>query len=178
MNLHVALLLFTALAVPLPAQSATAPKAGAFDVGQNVAGAVVGFGSIGSATASIGGRFEHAIKELPSVGNGILGFALDADFYHYTDAFDSGVSLTYIPIGGSVNYHFRLDDHRWDPFLGAGLGYSIASVSGSGSRVTAGSTLYLISRAGVRYFYSPNVAFQADAGAGAAALSLGVVFRM
>jgi SH3-like domain-containing protein len=168
-------------AAPVPSrkvastQSAPATTAGGFEVNQNLVGAVVGVGGLGSATASVGGRFEHAVKELPSLSNGILGFALDADFYHFADGF--GDSFTYIPIGATANYHFRIDDRRWDPFLGAGLGYSIVNFSGSGIG-TATSALYVITRAGVRYFFKPNVAFHADVGVGAAALNLGVVWKM
>ena len=66
------------VAVVAQAQTPHPEKPSAFEPGQNVAGAVVGFGSIGSATASVGGRYEHAIRTLPDLGNGVLGFALDA----------------------------------------------------------------------------------------------------
>jgi hypothetical protein len=177
MRSYLSALLCAVCTTTLAAQS-PAKIAGTFDAGQNVAGAVIGFGNLGNASASFGGRFEHAIKPLPDFGNGVLGFALDADFYHYSDAFGSGTSLTYIPVGASLNYHFHMDDGRWDPFLGAGLGYSIVNASGEGTSATASSAAYLITRAGFRYFYSSSMAFQLDAGAGAAALSLGIVWKM
>jgi hypothetical protein len=140
---------------------------------------VIGVGGLGGASIAFGGRYEHAIKELPGLGDGILGFSLDADYYSYSTQFiGGGVSWHYLPIGAAANYHFKLDDRKWDPFLGLGLGYAIASVSGGGTTYTANSGLYFIGRAGVRYFYADKVAFQLDAGAGAATLSFGVIFRM
>jgi hypothetical protein len=40
------------------------------------------------------------------------------------------------------------------------------------------SALYFIGRAGIRYFYKPNMALYADAGAGAATLNVGVTFKL
>ncbi len=147
-----------------------------FTPGYTGLGPVIGLGGINGANLAIGGRFEHAIKDLPSMGNGILGFGIDVNYYSYsTGVLSNHASWSYMPIGFSANYHIRLDDREWDPFVGLGLGYEIVSVSGFGS---ASSGLYLIARAGARYFFSPNMAVQADVGAGAATLSLGLIFKI
>ena len=80
----------------------------------------VGFGSVGSASMAFGGRFEKALKPLPSLGNGMLGIQVGLTYYSWSDAF---FSYKYIPIGVTANYHFKLSDPKIDPFLGLGLGY-------------------------------------------------------
>lgn len=168
---------------PTPVRNAPSPsKSGrGFEVGNTGLGPVIGFGGIGDASLAFGGRLEYALKELPDLGGGILGIGLDANYYSYSRqyaGFGGDVSWSYMPIGASANYHFKLDDRAWDPFLGLGLGYDIASVSGGGATYTASSALYFIGRAGVRYFFADRAAFQLDAGAGAATLSFGVIFKM
>ena len=84
-------------------------------------GPVVGLGGIGGASASFGGRFEHAIKPLPDLGNGMLGIQAAFDYYSWsTDFTGYSWSYKYIPIGVTANYHFKLDEPKIDPFVGAG----------------------------------------------------------
>lgn len=169
------------IATTLSAQS-PAPSSGAtryFDVGYTAIGPVVGLGGIGGASLAFGGRFERAVKALPDLGDGILGIGVDADFYQYSSSYLGGSSsVTYIPFGVSANYHFRPDNVKWDPFLGLGLGYSMVTVSGGGASASEMSGIYVIARGGVRYFWSKQSALQVDAGAGAAALSVGVLFKL
>ncbi len=143
-------------------------------------GVVVGIGNLGSASASFGGRFEHIFKVLPDLGNGLLGIGVSADYYSYSSG--SNYSFKYIPIGATMNYHFKLENTKFDPFIGAGLGYQIINCSYSGIGITANlcgnSAIYFIGRAGGRYFFTPSVAAYADVGAGAATLNLGVTFKM
>lgn len=150
-----------------------------FDVGYTGLGPAVGLGGIGSANLAFGGRLEHAVTALPDMGGGILGIGVDIDVYQYSNPYSGGsAGLTYIPIGVTANYHFKLDNPKWDPFLGLGVGYSTVSVSGGGTTITATSGFYAIGRAGVRYFWGKRLALQLDTGAGAAALSLGVIFSL
>lgn len=142
-------------------------------------GPAIGIGGIGSASMAIGGRFERALKDLPDMGNGVLGLSVDVNYYSYSRGFIGGrASWSYMPIGVAANYHIKLDNREWDPFVGLGLGYSIASVSGGGGVYTASSDLYFIGRAGVRWFFSDKMALQADVGAGAATLSIGLIFKI
>jgi hypothetical protein len=171
----VALLTYT-VSAQSPSPTATPRN---FDVGYTAIGPVVGLGGIGGASLAFGGRFERAVKALPDLGGGILGIGIDADFYQYSSHYFGGSSsFTYIPFGVSANYHFKLDNAKWDPFLGLGLGYSMVSISGGGASASATSGIYAIARGGVRYFWSNRSALQVDAGAGAAALSVGVVFKL
>jgi hypothetical protein len=161
-------------------------KAGtaSFGVGYTDIGAVVGLGGVGSASASFGGRFEHAIKPLPDLGNGILGIQAAFDYYSWSSSFVGySWSYKYIPVGVTANYHFKLNDQpKIDPFVGAGLGYNIVNCSFSGTGISNAcgysSGIYFIGRAGARYFFSPKMAVYGDVGAGGATLNLGVTFKL
>jgi hypothetical protein len=152
-------------------------KSGGFGMGYTDIGPTVGLGNIGNANLSIGGRFEHAIKPLPDLANGMLGIEASFDYYSYSNAF---YSVKYIPLGVTANYHFKLDDPKIDPFVGLGLGYQIINCSFEGSSTTGcnNSALYFIGRLGARYFFAPNMSVYGDVGAGAATLNLGLMFKV
>lgn len=175
------LAIFSALAVaPHFAAAQTTPVAGGtgFGLGYTDIGPAVGLGNIGGAGASFGGRLEHAIKALPDMGNGILGLEASFDYYSWSNR---SASFRYIPIGVTANYHFKVSEPKFDPFLGAGLGYQMIScdLKGSGlGDLCSNSALYFIGRAGARYFFKPGMAGYADVGAGAATLSIGLMFKM
>jgi hypothetical protein len=145
--------------------------------GYSDVGVVVGFGNLSDASLSFGGRYENVFKKLPDLANGLLGFEVSADVYSYSR---SGASVRYIPIGATANYHFPIDPkNKVDLFLGAGLGFQSVSCSGFGTRGCGfNSALYVIGRAGGRYFFSPRTALYADLGAGAAAINVGLTFKM
>lgn len=169
-------------AVPGAAQTRSA--SGGFATGYTDIGAVVGVGGLNGASASFGGRFEHAFKNLPDLGNGTLGIQVGAEWYSwsYNPIPGYSYSVSYIPIFGTLNYHFKLDDPKWDPFVGAGLGYYIVNCSSSGvgfnGACNYSSALYFVGRAGGRYFFSPKMAAYADVGAGGAALNIGLTFKL
>jgi hypothetical protein len=146
-------------------------------LGYTDVGAVVGLGGINGASAAFGGRFEKVFKKLPDLGDGLLGIGVSADVYSY----DVGIgSIRAIPFGATANYHFKLDPkNKLDAFLGAGLGFQTVSCSGFGT-IGCGSSsgVYFIGRAGGRYFLKPNLALYADAGAGSAAISIGVTVKL
>lgn len=147
-------------------------------LGYTDVGAVIGLGGINGASAAFGGRFEKIFKKLPDLGDGLLGIGVSADVYSY----DVGPgSVRYIPFGATANYHFKIDPkNKLDAFLGAGLGFQTISCSGFGTGTGCGfsSGVYFIGRAGGRYFLKPNLALYADAGAGSAAISIGVTFKL
>ncbi len=146
-------------------------------LGYTDVGGVIGLGNIGSASVAFGGRFERVFKKLPDLGDGLLGIGISADVYSY----DYGPgTLRYIPFGATANYHFKLDPkNKLDAFLGAGLGFQSISCTGPATGCGSyGSGVYFIGRAGGRYFLKPNLALYADAGAGAATVSIGVTFKL
>ena len=160
-------------------QSASAQTRGApiFGVGYTDIGPVIGLGNLGEASVSFGGRFERGIKALPTLGNGMLGIQVGAQYYSWSSG---GYSIRWIPIGVTANYHFKLDEPKIDPFAGLGLGYTSVSCSfsGTGSCSAYDSEIYLIARAGVRYFFSPSMALYGDVGAGGATLNVGLMFKL
>ena len=177
MTMAVALLAVTAQAAAAQAKGGTS----SFGLGYTDIGAVVGLGGLNGASASFGGRFEHAIKALPDLGNGILGIGVSADYYSWSAGFTGySWSYKYIPIGVTANYHFKVENTKFDPFIGLGLGYNLVSCSfsGNGSSSNCGysSGIYAIGRVGGRYFFNPKMAAYADAGAGAATLNIGLMW--
>ena len=173
--------MMTALAcLALVTQTAAgqAKGAGSFSVGYTDIGPAIGIGGINGASATFGGRLEHAFKALPDLGNGILGIQGSFEYYSWSAG---PYSYKYVPLGVTANYHFRVQDEpKIDPFIGVGLGYQIisCSFSGTGNDFCNNSDIYLIARAGARYFFAPNMAFYGDVGAGAATLNLGIMFKI
>lgn len=167
-----------------PAAAQMKGGGGGFGPGYTDVGAVVGIGGLNGASASFGGRFEHGFKTLPDLGNGTLSFQVGAEWYSWSyNPFPGfSYSVSYVPIFGSINYHFHLDDPKWDPFIGAGLGYYYVSCSSTGTGFNGAcsysSSLYFVGRAGGRYFFNPKWAAYADVGAGGAALNLGLTFKL
>jgi hypothetical protein len=152
------------------------PVQGQVSRGYSDVGFVLGLGNVGDANLSFGGRYENIFKRLPDLGNGLLGFHVSADVYSY----GNNATIRVIPIGATMNYHFPIDPaNKVDLFLGAGLGFNTVSCSGFGS-IGCGrnSGLYVIGRAGGRYFFTPRTALYADLGAGAATVNLGLTFKL
>jgi hypothetical protein len=155
-----------------------------FGLGYTDVGGVVGLGGLNGASAAFGGRFEHAIKALPEMGNGMLGIQVAASYYSWSSSFVGySWSYKYIPIGVTANYHFKMNEPKFDPFVGLGLGYNVVSCSFEGAGVGNSdcgysSGIYAIGRAGARYFFSPKMAAYGDVGAGGATLNVGVMFKL
>jgi hypothetical protein len=173
----VAALALVAASVLAPSATSAQDEAG-FTASYTDIGATVGLGGLGDASLAFGGRFEKAIKALPDLNDGILGIQAAVDYYSWSGF---GYSWSYIPIGVTANYHFNLENARIDPFLGAGLGYSMVSCDYTGVGAfdcgTYSSAIYFIGRAGIRYFLS-RLALYADLGAGAATLNVGAMFKI
>lgn len=165
------------IAQPAAAQAKGKSSSTGFGVGYTDIGPAIGLGGIGSASASFGGRFEHGFKALPDLANGILGIEASFDYYSWSSGF---YSQKYIPIGVTANYHFKVSEPKFDPFIGLGLGYRILTCdySGLGLGSCANSAIYPIGRLGARYFFQPSMAGYLDVGAGAAALNIGLMFKI
>jgi hypothetical protein len=169
----------TIAAVALVAVSAQGSSAQGFTQGYLDIGPTIGLGGIGDAGIALGARLEKGIKPLESLGGGMLGIQAGFDYYSYDFGF--GGNLTYIPIGVTANYHFKLSDQKFDPFVGLGLGFEIVTCDFPGSTFGCDvydSGIYFIGRAGARYFFSDKMAFYGDLGAGAATISLGIMFKL
>jgi hypothetical protein len=179
-QLTTAIATFVILAVP----SLEARAQGGIGMGYTDLGAVVGLGNTGDAGIAFGGRFEKVFKSLPDMNNGLLGLQVAADWWswNYNYFGTSSSSVSYIPIGVTANYHFKMDNKKIDPFVGAGLGYQIVNascvVNGVDYCGSYSSSIYFIAKGGIRYFLNTNTALYADVGAGAATLSVGATWKM
>lgn len=153
-------------------------------VGYTDIGAVIGLGGVGGASFALGGRFEKVIRSLPDLGGGMLGVQVGVDWWSWNQSFGgSSSSVSWIPIGVTANYHFKMEQTKWDPFLGAGLGYQIVNATCvyQGVDYCGGaysSAIYFITKAGIRYFMNANMAIYADVGVGAATLNVGAVWKL
>jgi hypothetical protein len=179
-----ALALF-AQATAVEAQTTRAPSGASasdegFTPGHVDVGPVIGLGGIGDASLSFGGRFEFAFLQLPNFPDGILSIGGGVDHYSYD--LGSFGSFSYTPIGVTVNFHYRLENRKIDPFAGFGFGNYIVTApdtcSAFGASCSYNSGVYPIARAGIRYFWQPNLALYADAGSGAGALHVGLMFKI
>lgn len=171
------------------AKPATSSSGEGFGLGYTDLGPVIGFGGLSyGGSVAIGGRFEHAIKAVPDMGNGMLGIQVGLSYYSSSQS-GGGCSwnVSAMPIGGTVNYHFHMEEKKWDPFVGLGLGYvNYSAGSGCifggvnyGGSSSYNSGLFFTGRVGVRYFVSPKVALYGDLGAGSfGALNLGAMFKV
>lgn len=147
-----------------------------FRLGYTDVGATIGVGGIGAASVSFGMRFEHALRGVPDLADGLIGIQAGFDYYAWSEP---GYKWSYVPVGATANYHFKLENEKLDPFVGFGLGYSIVSCSYSGlGDLCSNSALYFIGRAGGRYFVNDKLSLYGDVGAGAATLNLGVMMRL
>src|SRR5688572_31708510 len=164
------------LAALASAIAASAGQAqGGIALGYTDIGAVLGIGGVGEASFALGGRFEKVIKPLPDLGDGLLGIQVGADWWSWD--FGSGYSVSYIPIGVTANYHFKMENKKIDPFLGAGLGYQIVNATCvyQGVDYCGGaysSEIYFITKGGIRYFMNSSTVLYADVGVGAATLNV------
>ena len=158
---------------------ATAQAHGGFGAKTFRLGPVLGFGHVGDAGMSFGGRIEKGIKELPNLGNGILSIEGSFDYYSWNgDGVLDDYSWKNIPISGTVNYHINTKSPKWDAFIGAGLGYLSVSTSYAGLGSYSGSGVYFVGRLGGSYSIANPLALYADVGAGAATLNVGVMFDL
>lgn len=171
----------TMLVAALVAVSSQSAAAQGFAPGHLDIGPTIGLGGIGDASLAIGGRLEKGIKTLPSMGDGVLGVMVGAEFYSY-DFGGSSSDVSFISIAATANYHFRMTDTKFDPFVGLGLGMHIVSCDFPGSGpfdpCDGLDGIYFVGRAGARYFVSPKVALYGDIGAGAATLNIGALFKL
>ena len=58
----------------------------------------------------------------------------------------------------------KVNDSKFDPFIGAGLGYLIVSSSYNGTGFSNGSGIYFIGRAGLRYYMATALPCTATSG--------------
>jgi len=172
------------LAALASVMGASAGQAQGIALGYTDVGPVIGLGGLGGASIAFGGRFEKIFKALPDLGDGLLGLQVGVDWWSWDQSFGtSSSSVSWIPIGVTANYHFKMENKKIDPFLGAGLGYQLVNASCPGFQGTDpcgsySSGIYFSTKAGIRYFMSESLALYADVGVGAANLNIGAMFKI
>lgn len=158
-----------------------------FEVGKHHAGPSIGIG-FGGYGLSIGGDYEYGmdLKEIGVDAPGKLGVGGIVRYYSWSESYYTYEwSYTDIIIGAQGNYHFQLDNEKIDPWVGLVLGFDINSASWDGpdgfgdDYSTSDGGLFFNGNAGVRYWFSPNMAARAGFGFGSIVSSLivGVDFK-
>lgn len=153
-----------------------------FETGKSYIGPHIGLGTYGG-SVSFGGDFEHALTKPGEMGSGRVGIGATVDYWSWNSGSgDYYWSYSWIPVGVFGAYHFDLSNRNIDPYVGLGLGYYIVNSTWHGAdeieRTSASysSTVYWNVVAGIRYFFTPNLAAQARLGLGASWLSVGMNF--
>jgi opacity protein-like surface antigen len=133
-------------------------------------------------TASLGVDGEMALTRPGRYGPGMISAGAAVDLYRYSDRYGAASwSMNVIPVGAYANYHLVLENRRFDPYVGLGLGYAVvsgsASVGGQSVSGARGSGVFTFGQLGARYFVTPNLAAQAQTGFGIGSLSVGVSWK-
>jgi hypothetical protein len=154
----------------------------------NLLGVSLGFWPKGS-VPTFGVNFEN---QLTQAGIGTISIGGVFRYYAYTNTYSNGDSrkYTFTTFGVQSNYNFNeIGDRKFVPFLGLVLGYNninqtYTDVTGHGvyvSNIAYSSGAWLWAQAGLRYFFSPNVAGSVRLGFGTFdfnELELGVDFKL
>jgi outer membrane protein W len=89
-------------------------------------------------------------------------------------------NYTYTIVGARGSYHF-LNSDKLDPYVGAMLGYNIASVTydgpGTAPTIASASALIIGAHLGARYYFTDKIGAFAELGYGIAYLQLGVAVK-
>lgn len=153
----------------LPASAQTYKKGGKLvNAGLGIGG---GFG------IPIGVSYEHGFTDRIS-GGAYLGYAGKSESLG-----DWGKwKYTYVLAAARASYHFKVNDEKFDPYLGAILGYNIASVKWKGEEAAPASSsageVIFGGHIGARYWLAEKVGIFGELGYGVGVLNLGVAFKL
>jgi outer membrane protein W len=140
--------------------------------GSKILGASVGLFNGGVAP---GLQFHYGLNKDIDLGVG-------AQYWSYGDDFGSDSwNYTAISIVGMANYHFRVDDGKFDPSIGLGIGYVILSddYDGPYDYDFTQSYLYYAGQITARYWFTPKIAVFVRLGGGAlTGIVAGVDFKL
>ncbi len=151
---------------------------GQFVPDKHYIGPCIGLSFLGS-TPQFGANYEYGMT-LENFGTiGIGGV------FRYWSYSEGDYGYTDVLIGAQGNYHFKIDNNKWDPWAGLVLAYDAGSASWDGPSGVIESTptyggLFLGLHGGARYWFSPTLAASASIGYGSlsyGALELGVDFK-
>ncbi len=129
---------------------------------------------------TFGANFEFGVNKPGQLGDGMLAVSIRGDYTSFD--WGSGYNWSLISLGAYCNYHFKVGDGKFDPFLGLGLGYHNWSYNydgpsgGDAFADTWNSGVYFAGNAGARYFFSRSLALRALLGFGVTFFVVGVDF--
>jgi hypothetical protein len=174
------LICLSLVAAPTYAQS------NAYNKGDKVVSAGIGFGGLGGIYGStsmptISLAFDYGL-DVPKISvGGIVGYASSTDDFGYGYSW----KYTYIIIGARGAYHFLEDNKNIDAYGGLLLGYNIVSATWNGSLAEPGygysaSASYMLFGVfvGGRYYFSPKFAVFGELGYGAGILTVGISYKL
>lgn len=156
-----------------------------FETGKNYIGPSIGLSFLGS-TPQFGLNYEYGI-EMQNFGT--VGIGGIMRYWSYSSDFGFGQwSYTNFLIGAQGNYHFKIDNPKWDIFAGIVLAYDGGSVKFKNTKNLVGYNysspttggLWLSIQGGVRYWLSNNFAVVGRLGYGSlsyGALDVGVDWK-
>ena len=152
-----------------------------YELNRSYLGPTIGLSFLGS-TPQFGLNYEYSMQ-LQDFGS--VGFGGVFRYWSYSEDYFYGKwSYTDILIGAQGNYHFKVTNDKWDPWVGLTLAYDAGSVKWDGPYATYASPSYggffLGAQGGVRYWVSPTLAVVARLGYGSlsyGALDVGVDFK-
>lgn len=134
----------------------------------------VGIGVGGGFGTPIGLSFEHGFSDKIS-GGAYVAYASEKQNFGFGE-----FKYTYILTAARASYHFDFGVEKLDPYIGAILGYNIASAKWSGAGAvppsSAGGVIYG-GHAGARYYLTDKIGLFAEAGYGVGSLNAGLTFK-
>lgn len=151
-----------------------------YEVGKHYAGPSLGLSFLGS-TAQLGLNYEYAfeIKDFGTVGAGGI-----FRYWGYKEGFFGGNrDISNILIGGQFNYHFKIDNTKFDPWAGVVLSFVTASVKRNYASIYSEPSyggFWLGFHGGTRYWLTPTIALTGRVGFGTlsyGALEVGVDWK-
>lgn len=154
-----------------------------YEIEKHYIGPSIGLSFLGS-TAQLGLNYEYAfeIKDFGTVGAGGV-----FRYWGYKEGFWAGSrDVSNILVGGQFNYHFKIENKKFDPWAGAVLSFVSTSVKRNYSNIPNYSEptyggLWLAFQGGARYWITPTIALTGRVGFGTlsyGALELGVDWKL
>lgn len=128
-----------------------------------------------SSVPTLGANYETQLSQLGNTGTISLGGIVR--YTSYNEKFTSGsyvseADYSYIILGLQSNFNFnKIGDGKFVPYAGLVLGYNIVNSSfknNQGTNISASATsgFWIWGQAGLRYFFSKNIAGVVRLGAG------------
>lgn len=150
----------------------TSASAQVYQKGDNLLNLGIGLG--GGFGTPMGASFEHGFTDKIS-GGAMVTYSGTSSAYPGGD-----IKYTYIIAGARASYHLDFGVENLDPYIGAMLGYNVATVSTpsgyAGPKLTAGGVAYG-GHVGARYYFTEKVGGFAEVGYGVANLTVGLSLK-